>query len=456
MDMREMRGMTRLLVLSSFSWLPACDGGGLVGYRSHAAGDAAPTDTSTDPYPEVVRLTPEGCDHEVTFPGIFAPEDGALTYGPSPEPAGIHLSFPGSGDASTTIAFSWRTDLETMASSVELGTDADALDRVETGWTLLAYQGTAYDDNLIERRLHEVQVCGLTPATTYHYRVGGEGGWSDVHSFRTAPAAGAATPIRFAVVGDSRTHYDTTWAEVAQAIDAYDPAFVVHSGDAVDYGYRIEEWDMHFDNGADLFPGAPFLHVNGNHEDNALVYYAEVALAGNEQWYDVRYGNLHFVGLNDWPTSSPTIEGAQRDFLEEILCGTDANWTFAMHHRPPYSSAPFHGPNPDLQDAWVPIFDSCGLDIDIAGHDHVYERTLPMFEGTPVATPAEGTIYTISAGGGASLYEAGSGQPWTHVTESVNSFVIVDVDGDTLRWRAYRIEDGVESLLDPMTLEKDR
>ena len=54
--------------------------------------------------------------------------------------------------------------------------------------------------------MHQVDVCGLTPGTTYYYQVGGgaAGGeiWSATQSFTTVPAAG--DPITVGVYGDAR------------------------------------------------------------------------------------------------------------------------------------------------------------------------------------------------------------------------------------------------------------
>ena len=55
--------------------------------------------------------------------------------------------------------------------------------------------------------MHEAYVCGLAPATTYYYRVGGgpagDEVWSDVYCFTTTPSDPAA-PVTIGVTGDSR------------------------------------------------------------------------------------------------------------------------------------------------------------------------------------------------------------------------------------------------------------
>ncbi len=56
---------------------------------------------------------------------------------------------------------------------------------------------------MVNERMHEAYVCGLTPATTYYYRVGGGAAgkevWSDdVYSFTTTPND-PATPITIAI-----------------------------------------------------------------------------------------------------------------------------------------------------------------------------------------------------------------------------------------------------------------
>jgi len=108
--------------------------------------------------------------------------------------------------------------------------------------------------------------------------------------------------------------------------------------------------------------------------------------------------------------------------------------------------------------AWQPIFDEHSVDLVFTGHDHDYERSKPIRgfqagsnDGELVAPGEDGTVYVVAAGAGAPLYGVDPSCYHTETTESVRNYVIVDVEGNTLDFTAYRI-DG--TVLDEFTLTK--
>ena len=408
------------------------------------------TDAGAGHYQEVFPL---GCEHHAHYDARLAPfQSGGTACGKDSAPTHVHLTFP--ADPSTTIAFTWQTDRGTLPTDVELGPVPERLAPAARGVTFWM-QPPGTDEG---RRIHEAHVCGLSPATTYFYRVGGPCGWSPVRSFRTAPRPGSGDLVTFAVVGDCRNNHDI-WGQVAEAVEAADPDFVVFTGDAVNRGAELSDWDGFFEYAESLLASVPFVPANGNHEANELPFYAQFGLPGNEQWFELRYANLDFVVLNDSPPpgTPDAIAGVERDFLEDALAATPAPWRFTVHHKPPYSSASFHGPTQAMWDTWVPVLDAHDVAIALAGHEHVYERTQQMRGGQPVPTvpggcldPANGTVYTINGGAGANLYGVGTGEPWTNVIESVHSFTLVTVQGDRLDWLAYRQDDDDPHRFDPL------
>jgi hypothetical protein len=68
------------------------------------------------------------------------------------------------------------------------------------------------------------------------------------------------------------------------------------------------------------------------------------------------------------------------------------------------------------------------------------------------ATPVNesGTLYVITAGAGADLY--GTGMCYhTYATEKVHNYVIVELEGRTMRYAAYRL---AGSVLDQFEIQK--
>jgi acid phosphatase type 7 len=68
-----------------------------------------------------------------------------------------------------------------------------------------------------------------------------------------------------------------------------------------------------------------------------------------------------------------------------------------------------------------PLFVKHGVGLVFSGHDHVYERTVPI----------RGVTYVVSGGGGRRLYPAGNGE-LTASSVSAHHAVLVHVDGGHL------------------------
>ena len=64
-----------------------------------------------------------------------------------------------------------------------------------------------------------------------------------------------------------------------------------------------------------------------------------------------------------------------------------------MFHFPPYN---FEEPYPEIQQAWVPLFDKYHVDMVMGGHVHYYMRSHPMNAGKVVDNFSKGTVYSIS------------------------------------------------------------
>ena len=349
----------------------------------------------------------------------------AATFGAAPDPYHVRLQW--ADDPSTTMAFLWRTDADTLATQVEYGTDTSYGSTASGASFFVGVDGT-------NGRVHEAHLCDLLPGTTYHYRVGGEGHWSADQTFTTAPPKGEEAPFRFVVMGDSRDN-QATFGLLLDAAEEKAPDFYLFSGDAVDIGVNMNEWDAWFEAGVGHMDRRPVVFAHGNHEFQAQHYYALVAQPGNEQWFSLDYADAHFVVLNDTVASSGDKE-LQAQWMEADLAASTARWRFAMHHMPAYSSCTTHGSSEELQNLWSPIEEAGGVVLDFTGHNHNYERSVPLRDGAET-TPELGTTYVVAAGAGASLYGNDLSNAFTEVAAITNHYVLVDVAGGTLTLTAY-------------------
>lgn len=123
------------------------------------------------------------------------------------------------------------------------------------------------------------------------------------------------------------------------------------------------------------------------------------------------------IYLNDKHRETPWP--AQLTWLEDELARSSAVWKVVFAHHPVYSSGR-HGSERDLMRALSPLFESYGVQLYINGHDHHYERTVPI----------NGTTY-VTSGNGAKLRRSGSSR-WTAHASSQLGFTAFDVYDDRM------------------------
>ncbi len=395
------------------------------------------------------------CDPAVFVPeGLIQADDPvpagvhSETYGAAPDPFHVHLGWP-SRDPSTSVSMLWRTDVDTLASVVEIG-PADSFpegaSQVE-GYSFLFGGGEIGTGNY---RMHETRLCGLVePGTSYTYRVGGEGGWSKEFSFTTPGAPGSMDTFRIAFSGDSRGTY-STWQSVLSAMEAEEPDLYVFSGDMVELGALQSEWDAWFDASGDVLATKPFMGAHGNHEFLAQNYFAQFGYPGNEEWFALDFGDLQLLTLNDTVRDAEHI-AMQATWARDELSASTATWKLANHHQPAYTTSN-HGSREDLRELWSPVWESEGVDLVANGHNHVYERTVPIADDAEQAL-GEGVVYLISGGAGAPLYGLDEEETWFRAAgQSTEHFVIGDFSPTGASFVVKELETG--DVIDTFELPK--
>jgi predicted phosphodiesterase len=257
----------------------------------------------------------------------------------------------------TSMTVNWRT---------ENATNGSVFYATETYFNTYGDYNNVISDS--SREMHHVQLTGLTPDTTYHYRLQIEGEFTADHAFTTF-GSGSFT---FIVYGDTQEQLPTfTQLErhklVADRIAAEeDVSFILHCGDVVGDVDNPEEWNRFFQITRDVLAETPIFTVLGNHEENSTNYYDTF---GVPEWYSFDCSNAHFAMLD-----SNMLDSVQAEWLAQDL-NNDATWKFAVFHHPLYSSVESHwGGWLNLQTAWEPEFVANGVNAVFNGHVHVYER----------------------------------------------------------------------------------
>ncbi len=297
------------------------------------------------------------------------------------------------------------------------------------------------------KSLHFIRLTGLQPDTEYLYRIYSGSDSSDVYVFRTLPDHNQ--PFTFTVFGDNRTSSTSPDAEdeanalaVINQMMAQEPAFAFHTGDIVKYGDDEYLWQWYWDVAKHFFAENAVFFTPGNHEDlndSGSLYYHYMNLPKNnpdstEGYYSFDLGNSHFIGLNCTDDDMDyNVGSAQYQWLEADLAANESkDFIFVFFHFPLYSTGS-HGSTDWLAEAWEPLFQQYGVDIVFSGHDHSYERTIPIGCVT----------YVVTGGAGAPLYSQSDNASWSVLYEKTRHFVRVDVDGQTATVRMIRPDGSV-------------
>lgn len=156
--------------------------------------------------------------------------------------------------------------------------------------------------------------------------------------------------------------------------------------------------------------------VPGNHEyrtDGAQPYFDYFGSSAGEPgkgWYSFALGDWHAVALNSNCDDVGCDEGSpQETWLRADLEQHSERCTLAYWHEPPFSSGVRHGGTKSVEDLWQALVDY-DVDILLASHEHLYERTAPL-DADGAVDPEQGVRLFVVGTGGGELYELGERIP---------------------------------------------
>jgi len=252
-----------------------------------------------------------------------------------------------------------------------------------------------------EHNIHRVRITGLEAETVHSYRVRA-GNDVQESTFKTAPATDR--PVTFIVVGDSR-RWNASWESTRMAAHAaqWNPEFYINNGDLVVNGHQRDLWPEHFDRFHDLAQSLWMVTARGNHEGSMIFdvendWFAKYhELPGDGEPYAVfDWGNTHFVLV-----SFEQTPGAPA-FLDQHMPGADKQYTVLAQHYPVYCSG-YYGPTDSRKEfgdrQMKPLADAIDrhdIDLDVAGHTHIYERMFGWREGK--RDDRNGCMYIVNGG----------------------------------------------------------
>jgi hypothetical protein len=350
--------------------------------------------------------------------------------------AGIYPYLTWRNNPTVSIVVNWWNPAAAGDSSVDYGLSS-------------IYGSTANNPTITN--YHHVEIAGLSPATTYHYRVRSSDG--TVGSDNTFTTAGLnATSFCFAVYGDPRgtatadePYYTRHRALCNWILAQPDIDFALETGDTVWEGATslaiAKYWPDFFEIESNLSKSKVIMATLGGHEvQGGNTYYwndfytsafpdTNSSVPGNNgRVYSFDYGNAHFVCLSSYQVNLVQQKNWLIADLTAAKTRPNIKWIFAFMHAPMYTTSG-HSNRTDEIAAWGPVFDEYGVDIVFASHNHLYERSYPIKAGA-VVPEGQGTLYITNGMGGAEFNNGAPNEYFVYVYGDTQTKLVDPANAD--------------------------
>ncbi|WP_395090396.1 metallophosphoesterase [Armatimonas sp.] len=385
----------------------------------------------------------------------------------------------------TSLIIAWQTDHKSASFTVKVEGLTEALTPRRT--ERLSGEGEDFET----RFNYAVSVPTLAAGKRFRYQVFMDEkriaeGWFTTQKPR-------CVKTRFVAFGDN------SFGDISDRMIAYQafkalPDFVLNTGDNVYEDGTDDEYARHFFPvynseiagpriGAPLLRSVPFYTVIANHDvhgkddkkhpvadftahPDSLAYFTNMYLPENGltgtfaptlmgppepiahfktcagsrfpmmSTYSFDYGDGHFLCLDSNLYVDPN-DAALQSYIERDLLASSAPWKFVVFHHPCFNVGADHYAEQHMR-VLAPIFERCGVAIVWHGHEHNYQRTVPLrfapretkgasnvgskarlvpgtfmldthFDGKTKTKPS-GVIYITTGAGGKHLYDSEWGQ----------------------------------------------
>lgn len=253
-----------------------------------------------------------------------------------------------------------------------------------------------YEDVVINK--YNATVTGLVPDTRYKYRVITTD-TSSVHYFHTA----GAKNWEACIISDFHVYsplYGRTQSamDMIATVENYKPFdWILHLGDITAWGGSYTFWK-------DLYKEASFhkymwAGVNGNHDNMTRGYfrttneffrdaaaYPRNGYPGEEGvCYHFRYGDVLFIMLNNENMRDSSGLAAAQQWVREVVAQNPAPYKVVCEH---YQW--FFGKDGSTSQygRWASLFDELGINLALAGNNHIYVSTHKLNNTVYIQTPS--------------------------------------------------------------------
>ena len=161
------------------------------------------------------------------------------------------------------------------------------------------------------------------------------------------------------------------------------------------------------------------------------------------------------VIVEDIPLETEQYKFAVND-LEKAKNNSSIDWIIVMFHKPIYSSLSSHIQEYIMREKYQPVFDKYEVDLVLQGHNHLYDRTLPLqFNPYNISKPIvdesnnittnnkfvnpEGSIFSVIGLGGRSSHIFLNQPDYVVKQHNGFGFLGIEIDGKELDAKYYDI-----------------
>jgi acid phosphatase type 7 len=318
------------------------------------------------------------------------------------------------GDPQNRVGFTWYTNLGVSPGVVQLvkgnvqdatafaiplmSVAADSLNLYNVNYTvsandLLSKTGIV-NNSKRNYSNHKALVGGLDANTTYSYRVGYEGNWSEIGTFTTAPVAGQ--PYSFLYIADTQANNDEYFATSQKTVQTAkkmfpDMKFCLMTGDLVETSGSTNsewEWEQWFELMQPVWKNMPIAAVCGNHDKSVnknMTHHLNTEKVAFDQKmsttpgsvYSFMYGDALFIAASteDYGVVG-YLDSLKNHIRKSVTDHPEARWKILFYHKAILTGSNSHQSDSDaktVRTALVPVIDELGIDMAFQGHDHIYE-----------------------------------------------------------------------------------
>lgn len=302
----------------------------------------------------------------------------------------------------TGVTIKWRTDVDDT-SVVEYSTDV----------TFATYSTLSDATPKVD---HELDITGLASGTVYYYRIGIGGSLLSQNTdlyFKTHPSIGTADPYTFWILGGiGKAAFSTNVVRALETRDAFYSYIgnniidgIILTGDNADsHGTDVQYQSSLFNTYSDRVQNSIVWSTIGNIDGKYIIpdgghvgaYYNIFSFptmgesgglaSGTESYYSFDYGNIHFIVLNSFEEDR-SVGAAMYNWALNDIQNTTQQWIIGIWHHPPYSKGwhtseglqyfgdPAEIELIEMRENIIPMLEANGIDLVIAGHSEVYERS---------------------------------------------------------------------------------